>query len=212
MGDAEPSARKPTAGIILAAGSSTRMGRPKQLLRIGNDLLLSRVLKVAIASDLDNITLVLGHRANTIIAALEDEKTHPKVTILVNDNYRGGMSTSLQTGLAAVRESFSSIMVLLGDQPFVDTATVNLLLRRFRRANRGICVPVYEGRRGLPVCFDQQFYDSIMKISGDKGAREIIRNHPEHVLQVTIGNPDCFQDIDDEKDLQAGLKKLTCKP
>lgn len=210
--DNGPTLDKPTAGILLAAGSSTRMGRPKQLVRIGGDLLLSRVLKVAIASDLERVVLVLGHRARTIQAALGDEQAHPKVRIVINDRHREGMSTSLQAGLAAVRECCPAIMVLLADQPFVDTAVVNRLLRSFHHSGKGICVPVHGGRRGLPVCFRHPFYDAIMQISGDRGARDIIRDHPEQVLQVNIDNPDCFYDIDTKDDLDAGHRRLTCRP
>lgn len=212
MDDNGPTLEQPTAGILLAAGSSTRMGCPKQLVRIGGDLLLSRVLKMAIASDLERVVLVLGHRERTIQAALGDEQAHPKVRIVINDRYREGMSTSLQAGLVSVRECCPAIMVLLADQPFVDTAVVNLLLRSFHHSGKGICVPVHGGRRGLPVCFRHPFYDAIMQISGDKGARDIIRDHPGQVLQVNIDNPDCFYDIDTEDDLDAGHRRLLCRP
>jgi molybdenum cofactor cytidylyltransferase len=197
-----------TAGIILAAGGSTRMGRPKQLLRIAGEMLLSRVVKMALASDLDKVVIVLGHQAKTVIASLGSEKTHPKTKIVINERYKAGMSTSLQAGLNAVRNFFPTVMVLLGDQPYVDTATVNLLLHCFRRTKQGICVPMHKGRKGLPVCFRQRFYDDIMQISGDRGARKIIRNHPEQLFQVTIDNPDCFFDIDNEVDLEAARNRL----
>ena len=198
----------PTAGIILAAGRSTRIGRPKQLIRIGDDLLLSRVIKMAIASDLEKLVVVLGHRKGAILSSLGDEQDHPKVQIIVNDRYREGMSTSLQAGLAVVRDLFPSIMVLLGDQPFVDTAIVNRLLGCFHRSDMEICVPVHGGRRGLPVCFRYTVFDAIVKITGDRGARDIIRDNPKRVLPVNIDNRRCFFDIDDEQDLKVGRRYL----
>jgi molybdenum cofactor cytidylyltransferase len=186
------------------------MGRPKQIIQMGDDLLLSHVLKMAIASNLEKLVLVLGHNKRSILSALGDEQAHPKVQIVVNDRYREGMSTSLQAGLAAVRDLFPSIMVLLGDQPFVDTDLVNRLLGCFQCSDMEICVPVHKGRQGLPVCFFHIFYDAIMQITGDQGARSIIRDNPKRVLQINIDNPQCFFDIDDEDDLKVGRSYLKC--
>ena len=193
--------KSPTAGIILAAGASRRLGRPKQLLQIGAQTLLEKVIATALASRLEQVVLVLGHQSERIITELGDKLRSPRLHVIVNEGYAKGMSGSLQRGLLQVRDAFPAIMVILADHPFLDTASIDSLLRQFRSSPKDIGVASIQGRRGLPVCFSSRFYDAIMAIRGDMGARNIIRDHPESVLAVEIENQQCFFDIDDEADL-----------
>ena len=190
----------PMAGIVLAAGMSARMGKPKQLMNLSGKPLLARVVEAALASELEKVALVLGHEAEKMLAALGSLARDQRLTTVVNKRYREGMAASLQAGLLQVKDRFPAVMFLLGDQPMVDADTVNLLLRRFRASDRDICVPVYAGVRGNPVCFSNLFYDRIIAIRGDTGAREIINDHPDNVLYVEIDNPLCFMDIDSPED------------
>jgi molybdenum cofactor cytidylyltransferase len=112
------------------------------------------------------------------------------------------MSTSLQCGLTKIRGEFPSIMVLMGDQPLLSHKVINQVLSSFRASDKDICVPVYNGERGLPVCFTGRFYDDILGITGDMGAREIIRKNPLNVLTVAIKDSTSFMDIDEEADLE----------
>jgi molybdenum cofactor cytidylyltransferase len=201
----------PVAGIILAAGMSKRFRKVKQLCKIGNSTILSVVIKAAIKSDLDKIVLVLGHESEKIKASLVNILNDPKLAAVVNSNYSRGMSTSLGCGLMEVRKEFSSVMILMGDQPFVSYKVINHILTAFKSTNKDICVPVHKGKRGLPVCFTDTFYNDMLKISGDMGAREIIRENPSEILTVEIEDPACFMDIDEEADLdrlEFFLKKM----
>ena len=189
-------------GIVLAAGMSTRMGNPKQLMSLSGKPLLARVVEAALASELEEVELVLGHEAEKILAALGSLARDQRLTTVVNKRYREGMAASLQAGLLQVKDRFPAVMFLLGDQPMVAADTVNLLLRRFRASDRDICVPVYAGVRGNPICFSNLFYDRIIAIRGDTGAREIINDHPDNVLYVEIENPLCFMDIDSPEDAE----------
>ncbi len=202
-------AKHPTAGIILAAGASRRLGRPKQLLQIGTRTLLERVIDSALASRLDQVVLVLGHQFERILSALGDRPQNPRLQVVVNEDYALGMSGSLQRGLQQVRDAFPAVMVILGDHPFLDTASIDSLLSQFRRSPKEIGVASIQGRQGLPVCFSSRFYDAIMQIRGDMGARNIIRSHPESVLAVEIDNRECFFDIDDTADLRRCQALLT---
>lgn len=193
---------RPTAGIILAAGMSTRFGSLKQLLKIGDSTLLSMVVNTAIKSNLDRVVLVLGYKADAIKASMGEKLLNSGITTVVNPRYQEGMSTSLQCGLKEIQDEFPSIMVLMGDQPLLRYEIINLILRAFRSSGKEICAPVHNGRRGLPVCFTKRFYDDIFAIKGDMGAREIIRNNPEEIISIKIEDPESFLDIDDKNDFE----------
>jgi molybdenum cofactor cytidylyltransferase len=93
-------------------------------------------------------------------------------------------------------------MFLLADQPLVDAATINCLLDKFWSADKDIGVPTFHGKRGNPSIFSQKFYQHIMKIKGDIGARQIINAHPERVLEIEIKNPLLFSDVDTPEDFE----------
>ena len=192
--------KKPTAGVILAAGESTRFGKPKQLLKLNDKYLLEWVLDAAIGSRLAKTLLILGHKHQEIITALGEKSRQPNLEVVINPVYQHGQSTSLQIGLSKIRDTFQSIMFLLGDQPMLDSETINTLLEQFWSSDKDICVPVFEGKRGNPVIFSQKFYGHLAELKGDIGARNVIRNHPDHVKEIEIDNPLCFVDVDTQSD------------
>ena len=200
--------KRPTAGIILAAGTSSRFGKPKQLLEIDGRTLLARTVATTLASQLERVVLVVGHESDRIIAALGEGLNDPRIAVTVNDRYREGMSGSLQHGLLQIRATFPSIMVILADHPFLDDAAIDLLLVKFRNSDKDICVPCFRGRQGVPVIFSSRFYGDIMNIHGDMGARNIIRENPQCILRVEIESDDSFFDIDIEEDLQRFFRRV----
>jgi len=199
---------KPTAGIVLAAGMSTRLGRPKQLVEVGGKTLLARVVAAALESELSEVVLVLGHEAGKVQAALGSLGCHEQLRIVVNERYEDGMAGSLQAGLMPVKEHYPAVMFLLGDQPLIDAGAINFLLSHFWSSDKDICVPVQGKRRGNPTCFSCRCYDQILGTRGDTGAREIIRRNPDDVLLVEIGNPSFFLDVDCAEDLEQLLELL----
>jgi molybdenum cofactor cytidylyltransferase len=197
-----PGVKEPTAGIVLAAGMSTRLGQPKHLVQVDGKTLLARVVSAALESELSEVVVVLGHESARVLAALGSLGRHERLRTVVNDKYEDGMAGSLQAGLLLVKERYPAVMFLLGDQPLIDCATINLLLRRFWSADKDICVPKQGERRGNPVCFCRRFYEQILGIRGDTGAREIILRHPQDVLWIEIDSPSFFLDIDCAEDLE----------
>ena len=192
---------KQTAGIILAGGSSTRFGRPKQLLKLKGKYLLEYVLNAALESELNHVVLVLGHDHQNILQALGACTIHERLQVVINHRYFEGQSRSLQAGLLKIRQTFPSVMFLLGDQPLLDSNTIDHMLDRFRYSGKDICVPVCKGKRGNPTIFNRVLYDQLLAIEGDIGARNIIRANPERVLYLEMNDPLCFFDIDSPKDL-----------
>jgi molybdenum cofactor cytidylyltransferase len=194
--------QKQTAGIILAGGSSTRFGRPKQLLKLKGKYLLEYVLNAALESKLNHVVLVLGHDHQNILRALGARAAHERLQVVVNRRYLEGQSRSLQAGLLKIRQAFPAVMFLLGDQPMLDSKTIDLMLDRFRYSGKDICVPVCKGKKGNPTIFNRELYDQLMAIEGDIGARDIIRSNPERVLYIDLDDPLCFFDIDSPKDFE----------
>jgi molybdenum cofactor cytidylyltransferase len=203
--------KKPTAGIVLAAGMSSRFGRPKQLLELGGKAVLEWTLNACLDSQLESIYLILGYQYQKIMEALSEKIKHPRLHILVNQNYRKGQSTSLQAGILEIRNTHPSAMFILGDQPFMDAKTINHLLECYWVSKKNICVPFLGKERGNPVIFSALFYDKINNIRGDIGARGILEDHPDHILRVPVVRPSFFHDIDTKKDFEKAQSLIMLK-
>lgn len=203
--------KKPTAGIILAAGMSTRLGKLKQLLHLKGKCLLEWVLDACLGSELDKTFLVLGHQHQTIVQTLDQQLRHPNIEVVINSNYREGQSQSLRAGLLAASNAYASVMFLLGDQPIVDSEMIDFLLNRFWNSRKDICIPVNRGKRRNPVIFSSNWYDRLLEIKGDIGARQIIAANVQHVLAVDVENSMYFHDIDTEEDYKRLLNYITNK-
>lgn len=189
------------AGIVLAAGEATRFGGCKQLAQLQGKPLLQWVLGAALASDLDAVILVLGSRHRAVRSALKAELAHRRLQVVINPDFASGLSTSLKAGLKRACDEYSAAMFLLADQPFITSNLINLMRARFLRAGRRIAVPVYRGRRGNPCIFERSLYPEIGRVTGDRGAREIIGAHPGDVLEVELSDPAVCRDVDCPEDL-----------
>ncbi|MBA2520225.1 MAG: molybdenum cofactor cytidylyltransferase [Chloroflexia bacterium] len=193
------------SGIILAAGQSSRLGRSKQLLPLAGRPLLAHVIAHAAASDLDETILVLGHEATAIAAALGDlgQRT------MINPEYAAGQSTSVRAGLSAVSPESDAVMFLLGDQPTVTSEIINALLTAYRTKRAPILVPTYGGQRGNPVLFDRALFPELHRVTGDEGARAIVRANAHGIRLVTMPGDRPPPDVDTEEDYQQLLASWT---
>jgi molybdenum cofactor cytidylyltransferase len=181
--------------IILAAGESKRFGQAKQLLVFGNQTLLERATDTYLHSKAGQVVVVLGHKAREIAESI---KGMP-VTIVINDRYGQGMSTSIAAGLSAVNSEVEGIMLALADQPLINIQTINLLIDAFSSGSKGIIIPVYNGTRGNPVIFDIKYKDQLLGLKGDIGGREIVKNNPSDILEVPVDCEGILFDIDTEE-------------
>ena len=189
-------ARKP-AGIILAAGTSSRMGRDKALLPFRGSTFLNHLIAL-LSSKTDPLIVVLGHNAGTI------RKTLPAGTrIVVNQCYELGMLSSLQTGLRALPVEANSALFTPVDHPAVRGETIDSLIAAFHRSGQPLVIPRYEGRRGHPAILSREILDAILDLSPGASAKDVIRSHRHHTFFLDTADPGILSDIDLPADYQA---------
>jgi len=189
------------AGIVLAAGASSRMGRMKQLLPVGGRPLVARVLTQALDSDLDHVALVVGHGAGAVRQAVGDLRLHPKLRIVENIRHERGISTSIKAGLTAVEQDHDLCMILLGDMPFVGSYLLNRFLRAFRESGRSLGAVTVGNRRSHPVVFTRALYPELHQLEGDRGARELFVRHQAQAFLFPADYDD--RDIDTKAQYEA---------
>jgi molybdenum cofactor cytidylyltransferase len=188
------------AGLLLAAGASTRMGRPKQLLRFYGVTLLERILNEALKSELHKIILVLGHQSKEIKKLLGQAIVHKKLSVIENTRYKQGISSSIITGLLEVEDNFDHVMILLADLPHVTSRLINLLMHRYLESLRPLGAIQVKSKRSHPVIFGRPLYPELHKLQGDVGARALFQKYGDRACLI---EPDFLyddMDIDTKED------------
>lgn len=192
------------AAIVLAAGTSQRMGMPKQLMPLGDKTLLEHALANVRGADVSEIILVLGASAEEI----EQKVSTDGLKIVINSLYEQGMGTSIRAGLAALEPSTRAVLVMLADQPFVRPSTLNQLISYHREHAPQITIPLYKGFRGNPVLLDRSVFPELTALAGDVGCRAIFGSHTEGIHKVPVNDIGVLLDIDTLDDLRH-LRLLT---
>jgi len=185
------------AAIVLAAGASSRMGRPKALLPLGAGTVLSRVVERALASGIGRLVLVLGHEA-TVVRANARLPEDPRLLVVVHEGWAEGMASSLRAGIEA-SENADAIVVVLGDQPGLDPGAIDRLVTAWREGGRMAAV-AHEGQLTHPVLFDRSLFPALRLLQGDKGARAILKSRRAEV--VPVEGP-ALRDLDTPSDYEA---------
>jgi 4-nitrophenyl phosphatase len=189
---------KQVAAVILAAGASTRFGRPKQLLDWEGVPLLAHVTDVALSSGLAPVAVVLGCGAEEAHAALGERP----VQFLMNWRWESGLSTSVRVGLAAIPPEADAVVFLQCDQPLISSDLLRALVACFEETGAAIVYPTHDGRRGTPVLFARRLFPELAAISGDEGGRVVIARHPDEVATVEVADPDVLTDVDTPADYE----------
>lgn len=182
------------AGVVLAAGGSTRMGSPKPLLVLGARTYLEAIVETLQSTRIDPLVVVLGHEADTV-----RRKTNlATATVLVNADWQAGMLSSLQL---AVRElsacpQVGGLLLCLVDSPRFSGGTVRALAAAFAATGAPLLVPVHGGRRGHPVIFARSTWGDLLAAPSDRGARVVVEAHRSDVLEVQVDDPWILHDAD----------------
>jgi molybdenum cofactor cytidylyltransferase len=182
------------AAVVLAAGRSTRMGGSNKLIaEIGGKQLVRIAAEQALASRAKPVIVVTGHEHERVEKAL----TGLPVRIVHNPDFADGLGTSLKAGIVAVPADADGVVVCLGDMPQVDAALIDRLIAAFNPEQGALAVmPTFNGRRGNPVLWSRRFFPDLMAIEGDVGARHLITQYGEAVVEVPVAGPAAHVDID----------------
>ncbi len=200
-----------TAIIILAAGSSTRLGKPKQLLMYGSRTFLRHAAEVAVSSVCRPILIVLGAYASQLQSEIDDLP----VQSVTNERWADGMGSSIQAGLGALNANdrvgdAEALVLILCDQPYVTAAVINDLVTAYHSNGKGIIASEYGGTLGVPALFGRQYFAELATMSGPAGAKHIIAAHASDVVPVPF--PKGITDIDtpeDYRQLQRAMRRQT---
>lgn len=191
--------------IILAAGESKRLGQPKQLLEFKGKNLLQHVIDEAAEVDNCAVVVVLGPAHQDFLSANSNEH----IIAGINSNPSAGMASSIQIGMHRLLQNYTSIkgcIIAVCDQPFIDASIFNALIDQSKTSGKGIVASAYADTLGTPVYLDKKYFDRLMLLSGNEGAKGILAENTDDIAQVP------FQKGAIDIDLPADLEKLSLKP
>ena len=190
-------------GILLAAGLSTRMGEPKQLLPFGESTIVETVVNSMLMSTLDSVIVVVGHCAQQVSEKLG---TRP-IQIVFNPDYREGMLSSAQCGVRALNETTDAFALMLVDQPFITPTLIDMVVNAYVQTEKGIAVPSYNYRRGHPVIFHRRYADDILALGADSGGvRTLFKTYTGDIHYVTVDTDRVLRDMDYREDYERALR------
>ncbi|MBK8568342.1 MAG: nucleotidyltransferase family protein [Saprospiraceae bacterium] len=181
--------------LVLAAGASTRLGQPKQLVRWGEKTLLEKSCETAISIENQGITVVLGASCEVINPAIE----HLPVRTVFNENWALGMGTTIACGIASLPPDADAVLLLLCDQPFVSLGLLKDLVEKWQQHPSHIVASAYGGSYGPPAIFGKECFDGLLALQGQQGAKKLMGQYTNKLLLVDF--PEGLFDIDTPADL-----------
>jgi len=188
------SSRAKIAILIMAAGNSSRMGRPKQLLKWKNTNLLDHTISKAIRLKPGKVFVVLGANANMIIPEIRSKE----VNLLINQSWENGLGSSISMGVSTILETYPDIkgvLIMLADQPLIGFDHYLNLLDAFSSGSKGIIATKYSDEKlGAPALFESTYFRELCGLSSDFGAKQLFNKYPGHV--ISIKNEQSKLDID----------------
>ncbi len=188
--------------IILAAGQSRRMGKPKPLLKFKDKTFLGQIISMLEASDVDRITVVLGADAEIIRNSIDLSGTN----IVINEDYQEGQLSSLIAAIENTPQETEAILVCLVDNPFVTKEIVNQIIGKFKETNNPIIVPVFNKKRGHPTLFSKSLFDELLNAPEAQGARYVLYSNEKRVLELETSESGILIGIDTPEDYKLHFK------
>ena len=188
-----------TGIIILAAGNSSRLGRPKQLLDYKGKSLLDIVIQAAVDSHCRPILVVLGAYATEI----KEQLQHAEIETIINENWKEGMGSSISLGLGTLlnrQEALEQVIIAVADQPFISSQIFHDLIETQQKTNKAIVASKYAQTIGTPVLFCKQYFEALLSLKGNHGAKGIVEQHSEDTTAISFESGQI--DIDTEQDYQ----------
>jgi len=186
-----------TGIIILAAGSSSRLGRPKQLLDYKGKTLLQTVINEALETSCRPVITVLGANAKEIAS----QHQHDQVNFVINESWENGMASSIVAGLSAMIKNNSeieSIIIAVADQAFIKMSNFNNLIEKQKETGKNIIASAYAETIGTPVLFKKRYFEALLSFKGTEGAKNILKQYPYDLETVVFEHGEI--DIDTETD------------
>lgn len=194
--------REQIASIILAAGESRRMGKPKMLLPFGDTTIIRTVIRNAKNATGDHVRVVLGANAE----AIRENITDLEVDQVLNSEFRDGMLSSVQAGIRALPQGITAVMVLLGDQPMIPSEIMDRLIQRYKQSEKNIIIATAGGKRGHPMIFSAIYIPEILAFKPGDTMRDLISGHPGEVEEMETSKPEILRDIDTPQDYKNEIK------
>ena len=191
------------SGILLAAGLSSRMGEPKQLLPFGESTIVETVADSMLGAKFDEVIVVVGHCA----AQIQEQLGTRPVRIIFNADYSEGMLTSAQAGIRALQGS-DAFALMLVDQPFITSVLIDQVVDAYVQTDKGIALPSYNYKRGHPVIFHQRYAREILALDAESdGVRTLFKKSGDDIHYVTVDTDRVLRDIDYREDYERALRE-----
>ena len=185
------------AGVVLAAGTSSRMGRNKLFLPLGGISVLRRAVAAARGAGLDPVLVVLGHESDRALAELQGLPCTP----VINEEYARGMNTSVRAGISAVPDDASGAVVMLADMPFVTAGMVRGLVERYRSSETPLVVSTYGDVLAPPILYGRALFPELRALDGDGCGKRVVKAHREEAVEVAW-DPVALADLDVPEDVE----------
>jgi molybdenum cofactor cytidylyltransferase len=191
------------AGIILAAGLSSRFPGNKLLVTFSGETLVHRAARTALASRLERVVLVAGHQIADMIEALSDLRCDDRLCIVVNPVFQEGQSGSIRRGLAALEDSCQAALFMTADQPLLSSDIIDALLAHYEVCHLPVCHPTVAGERRNPIVFARSLFADLNALSGDQGGRSVVDAQGGRIAKLEFHDSRPFLDVDTIDDLRA---------